>query len=259
MITTEEGSNKTLLTLGCSFLERSWDDEKPSPDSTQRKYTLYDIPDNNILKEKRLSTLLAKELNRKDINLARSGQSNTRALEVGIDYIKNHRFDDIKVLVGFTEFARFNYHNHLTGNFHKVTPHWNTLSQEYPQYPLNEIIEEYFTYYYNEDVQINSFINKVLVFDSFCKLRNIDVVYLFAYETFNLYDNLIPIKDKLYTELVCEHNINLFNFNSKDKTIVSWPEYILSYDDTYVRGHPIIDDNYKLLDLIKPYFSNKLI
>ena len=251
--------NKVLLTLGCSFLERCWDDERAPEGHIQREYTLHEIPDRRVLFDNRLSTLLAKDLHREDINLARSGQGNTKSLDMGMDYIKDHRFTDIKVLVGFTEFGRFNFDNLLTGHKHKISPNWNTLSPHHPEYPIDSMVEDFYKYYYDEDTQVNTFINRVLSFDSFCKLRNIPVVYFFAYEYFNVCENLTQLKDTLYTRLVLEQNINLFNFNIKEETIMSWPEYINSYDDTYRRGHPIIDDNKRLLNLLRPYFTENLI
>lgn len=261
MPTTEIDSNKILLTLGCSFLERCWDDEKHPSKGKPRTNQIKDPYNSPLLFSERLSTLLAKEMGRVDVNLARSGQSNIASLDAGINYIKNHKNQDIKVLIGFTEFGRFNLENNITGKSYKVTPNWNTLDGEgiLTQEEIKDLVQKFFIYYYNENSQINNFINRVITFHSYCKLNKIDPVYFFAYEHFRMSDSEQKIRENLYREFVIENNMRVFNFNSEKRSIISWPDYIKSYDDTYVRAHPIIDDNYKLLDLIRPYFIDQLI
>lgn len=248
-------NKKYLLTVGCSFFHRSWDDElagKPS----QRKLAREDLSLSELI-QNRLSTMLAYKLNRIDVNLSRSGTNNNYIFKTVMDYVITHKEKDLHIIVGITDPSRTQLYSsvdtkalmHIVGG-KLIETDKNKFSKLFPDVTLedmNTTIDRYYGHMYSQELQESRLIYDIIMLHTFCKFYNKNITFI---------PSIIPenhIKSYPYNKLLLKlkkhPEIDFFNFNIQDR-IFSWRHFISTYDLDYKGSHPILADNEKLAELL---------
>ena len=260
-ITEKDSNNKILLVGGCSFLERPWDEETPNKArrTSIRTHVWKNLSQAEI-DNLRFTALLAKKLKRKEVSMAKSGNNNKRFLEQITDYIIDNPDKDIEVIIGLTELSRF-YIPHPHSNRLDLNISINSVdffldSESFTEYfdfisreQMKEYIETYYKYLYNDDRAVLELKRLLLYFDAFCKQRGVNTTYFLAY------DGQKHIAGKLYENIVTKTDLTFFNFLSQEKKLISWRDYIGSYDRRYQGNHPNAYDNRKLADMFEVFLK----
>lgn len=254
-------SRKVLLTAGCSFLVRSWDDElkgKPS----QRSVANEELTPVQLTKL-RLSSLLAVKLGRIDINLAKSGSNNRAIINNVVRYIYTHRGTNIHVLLGLTDPSRTQLTStkdpsrflQIVGGQILEPPDLN-IEEFLPGSTIEDVREtvtRYYAHMYNDFQEEENLISDIIMLNSFCKFYNVNITFFSSITPGN---NLDAHKyDNLFQTVKRNSEIDFFNFNLNDR-LFSWRHFISTYDSEYKGNHPTLYDNERLTELLYKHIND---
>ena len=180
-----------VVVVGCSFLAGS------NINKSDGKHD----------RTKRMSFLLAEELNCKEINLGRPGGSNERIFRKVHEWVENNtRYKQPLFIIGLTGITRTQIYSNASEYFWEIHPFdWDDnnvsqikkrskkwLGEENKYKELDTWIKLFRRYFWNEDVEVTKLERNCLFLDSYLKQRNIDYLLFNATE-----DNIPNIKDRL--------------------------------------------------------------
>ena len=254
-----------LVLGGCSFGIKPFDHDNPRRNSFQQL-------EGDVEVEYRFSKLLADKLNCEEINLCEGGVSNDYILRVLYNWISENKPIDKNVImmVGLTELSRFEIFSTLSQKY-IMTINPTSLSARVPniinrfleltnltkwisEREISSYFEIFYKYFYDELEQIQRLNRKLDMFQVYCEKNNIDVFCSTMLTDVKAYNRLGDIYK----------NPNMKNFNTKDinyfkfpNDIMSWKEYIQTYDKNYRMEHPNIHDHEVITNLLFNYIENK--
>ena len=250
----------------CSFGVKPFDHDNPKRNSFKQL-------DGDIENEYGFSKLLSDKLGCKEINLSEGGVSNDYILRVLYNWISENKPIDKNVImmVGLTELSRFEIFSTLSQKY-IMTIDPTSLSARVPniikrfleltnltkwisEREISSYFEIFYKYFYDELEQIQQLNRKLDMFQVYCEKNNIDVFFCSTMLTdVKAYNRLGDIYK----------NPNMKNFNTKDinyfkfpNDIMSWKEYIQTYDKNYRMEHPNIHDHEVITNLLFNYIENK--
>jgi len=248
----------------CSFGVKPFDYDNPN------RVTFKQLP-GEVENEYRFSKLLSDKLGCKEVNLSLGGVSNNYILRVLYNWISENKPIDKKVLmmVGLTELSRFEVFSTLAQQY-VMTINPNSLSARVPniikrfleltnltkwvrERDISSYFEIFYKYFYDEVEEIKQLNRKLDMFQSYCEKHNIDVFFCSTMlSDVKLYNR----NGEVYK------NPNFKDFNTKDinyfkfpNDIVSWKEYIQTYDRNYRMEHPNIYDHEVITPLLFEYIE----
>jgi len=208
-----------VIAFGCSFFRHSHDNEEPWR-SSKGIHTTTSIPEQHKylhysrpISETSVIEELAELLKVPSYNGSIGGSGNRAIIYRLINYIKNNDTTDNLFIIGLSELTRFDFIKP------SILKKWPKLSKE-----------EYARFYDEEDVKFE--ISTLIELASlYLKSKNINHLFINA------------MNDYMSTKDIC----NTFIFPNGAEY---WRSYIRSYDSTYRKGHPNVDDHKRLANLL---------
>ena len=205
--------SKIIYCNGCSW---TWGDDLENP------------------QQERFSTLLGEKTKFSIINEAKNEGSNYRIVRTTINYLLTNRdkWEDIIVILGFTDPSRYEFFNEDTKEFDCFNIH--KVYNE-PHTKRGVVAKNYFSHLYSDELSYETYLNQIIYLQSFLQLHNIKYFFFraFGYHTFNI---VTDHSNRIYNDRVdLENSGSIVDFGDSLKQEISVNNFpsMFEFDKTY--------------------------
>ncbi len=222
----------------------------------------------SLVNDLQFGMLLAKKFDCASINLAKNGSSNERIFRTTFNFlnykkfsipfpkVKSYQYDDKKdyqnilCIIGLSDFMRGEIYNSESKRYLRNNSPGQLAKTKKLQFSkgIEKFSKTYFTYFHDKDEKKKITERNMILFDSYCKTKNIDLFYFSSFT-----DN--PIVDGLNYIKFPKDSIGYYGDDR-----LCWSDYIRTYCDEYANktwsSHPTIDDHNIFANYLFDYFKD---
>ena len=232
-----------IVTSGCSFCYRNYDYENPNRTSANQNCIIedeYGRKHPNLNTQTSFTEILSNKLNIPFYNLSVPGQSQKGIILRLFNYIKNKpdNLSNTLFICGLTKFTNYSFFEKDTNEDIKYE-HIKAQSDTSFGKKRYDLENEYWKKIKQPSVIPFEHSSLVEMFDSYCQVNNLKLMFINCYETTN---------KKLNVQ-------NQFTFPNE---VLCWAEHIDSYCSEYkdTNHHPNLFDHHLLANLLSSYIKN---